>query len=185
MSDSILKAAFFQCLASLGFKTYQEYLDSSHWQAFRASYRESDLPQSCQCCGAKKTQLHHLTYKRLGCELLADVTPLCGPCHYKVHGKQTAYHLALNDIQEAIRAVKRGDAFLPNVRNHLTKQNSTKRQRKVFNRRCRHAKGIIQQSRHGEPGQLLVHCPQCGRRAWQDGVFCVKCGIVGKTIKQN
>lgn len=71
-------------LRHLGCETFFDYLKTPHWRAFRLRYKASDLPQEC-ICGSLKVELHHLTYERLGRELLADVFPLCRKCHAMVH----------------------------------------------------------------------------------------------------
>ncbi len=71
-------------LSPLGFTNYAEYLASEHWQDVRRLYRESDRPQRCRC-GARGAHLHHLTYERLGAELLTDLLLLCQPCHERIH----------------------------------------------------------------------------------------------------
>lgn len=72
-------------LSALGFGTYKAYLASAHWQEFRRRYWASGEPKECICGETQRLQLHHLTYERLGEELLSDVTPLCGHCHTMIH----------------------------------------------------------------------------------------------------
>lgn len=71
-------------LRRLGYANYAAYLRSPHWVRFRASFRAADIPQTC-ICGDDDVQLHHLTYERVGAELLSDVVPLCATCHSLVH----------------------------------------------------------------------------------------------------
>ncbi len=71
-------------LRPLGFKKYQEYLASDHWQTIRREYAESGLAQDC-ACGAHYTALHHTTYDRLGYERLTELRPVCNRCHRKIH----------------------------------------------------------------------------------------------------
>jgi hypothetical protein len=71
-------------LRALGYRNYGEYLRSPHWLRLRATYRASDLPQIC-VCGETEVHLHHLTYERVGAEVLPDLTPLCRRCHALVH----------------------------------------------------------------------------------------------------
>jgi hypothetical protein len=71
-------------LRTLGYENYGAYLRSACWKRTRAAYRASDLPQDC-ICGDPDTQLHHLTYQRVGEERLSDLTPLCPSCHSLVH----------------------------------------------------------------------------------------------------
>lgn len=61
------------------------YLHSDHWKKVReaalgrAGYR-------CQVCnGARKLDVHHRTYERLGHERNADLTVLCRKCHDLFH----------------------------------------------------------------------------------------------------
>jgi 5-methylcytosine-specific restriction endonuclease McrA len=87
-------------LWKLGLKTeeYEKYLASAHWQELRAHKLEQQRNElghnCCEECGARpevtrKTALgvHHLTYERLGEELLGDLKIICRPCHDKEHGR--------------------------------------------------------------------------------------------------
>lgn len=64
---------------------YREYLKTYRWQ----SKREAKLIEAnfrCQKCRRRsRLQVHHLSYKRLGCELLSDLQVLCEGCHEKEH----------------------------------------------------------------------------------------------------
>jgi len=63
-------------------QTYQEYLNSDHWQSVRARFSG----RVCLVCDTdKEITLHHVTYARLGQELDRDLRPLCWPCHQAVH----------------------------------------------------------------------------------------------------
>jgi len=72
-------------LAACGYATYGDYLRSAHWQAFRRAYKSTGLRMTCVVCDRRPINLHHHTYVRLGCERLADVTPLCREHHTAVH----------------------------------------------------------------------------------------------------
>ena len=65
---------------------YQKYLQSDMWQQKRASVLKL-AGYTCRRCGARATEVHHETYKRLYKERLSDLTALCGPCHRKAHTK--------------------------------------------------------------------------------------------------
>lgn len=65
----------------LGFSSYQDYLRSAHWAAVKKRYRQSDREQACIHCGDPAYELHHLSYARLGRELLDDLVPLCRTHH--------------------------------------------------------------------------------------------------------
>lgn len=69
----------------LGFRSYEQYLQSDHWRQFRQSYRRSNRPKRCSVCGTSEYELHHLTYKCLGRETADDVVPLCREHHRIVH----------------------------------------------------------------------------------------------------
>lgn len=76
---------FHDRLQTLGFQTYDEYLQSEHWKSFKKKYRSSGLPLRCKVCGLGPIQLHHVTYERLGKENVTDVRALCRFHHTEVH----------------------------------------------------------------------------------------------------
>ena len=66
---------------------YKEYLCSEDWQERRKLLME-ETDWTCCECGAKATQLHHLSYENLGEEELdIDVVALCSHCHKEIHHK--------------------------------------------------------------------------------------------------
>ena len=75
----------------LGMDEYDKYLESEHWQAIRehvlAQQVEMHGHKFCVQCSGTSAELHvhHLTYERLGKELLSDLTIICQPCHDKLH----------------------------------------------------------------------------------------------------
>jgi len=67
---------------------YNEYLRSPQWQHIRSKVirREKGL---CQGCGnAGGMEVHHLTYRRIGRELLCDLVLLCHGCHEVAHDRE-------------------------------------------------------------------------------------------------
>jgi hypothetical protein len=65
-------------------KWYENYLASPQWRQVRAKVIDRDVV--CQGCrGCPPTQVHHLTYVRVGCELLTDLVALCDRCHMLEH----------------------------------------------------------------------------------------------------
>lgn len=67
-------------------QTYQDYLQSEHWKLLKQRYKASRLHQFCISCGTyENLDMHHKTYKRIGCEYLGDLTPLCRNCHTNTH----------------------------------------------------------------------------------------------------
>ena len=83
-------------LHRLGLKMYEYelYLETPHWQDFRKlvlqTQRERLGKNQCERCPTTSRDLHvhHLTYERLGCERIDDVTIVCRQCHEKIHGHQ-------------------------------------------------------------------------------------------------
>ena len=66
---------------SLGFKSYNEYLQSDLWKEKRELIL-SIFNWECQKCGSKKRlEIHHKTYENVGNEKQRDVTVLCKKCH--------------------------------------------------------------------------------------------------------
>ena len=63
---------------------YDEYLRSPEWKVKREQVLARDL--TCVlCASAKKLQVHHRTYERLGNEELTDLVTLCDDCHSDWH----------------------------------------------------------------------------------------------------
>ena len=65
---------------------YQVYLKSDEWKAKRRKILKM-ADYKCRRCGARATQVHHETYKRIYNEKLTDLTALCSDCHSKIHKK--------------------------------------------------------------------------------------------------
>ncbi len=64
---------------------YSEYLQTPEW-AQKRDYMMRRLQYHCQVCnGTKSPNVHHRTYKRLGCEWITDLTVLCEDCHELFH----------------------------------------------------------------------------------------------------
>lgn len=66
---------------------YALYLKTGHWEAVRR--RSLAIAENrCFYCGASdRLDVHHLSYKRLGCELDEDLIVLCRTCHGVEHGR--------------------------------------------------------------------------------------------------
>jgi len=63
----------------------REYLQSERWQILR---RRALLyaDHKCEICGnTANLEAHHVTYKRLGKEDIADVRIVCRHCHQHIH----------------------------------------------------------------------------------------------------
>lgn len=64
---------------------YQDYLASDQWQALRRKALKRDKWLCQGCLEAAAEHVHHMTYERLGNELLCDLVSLCGDCHQICH----------------------------------------------------------------------------------------------------
>lgn len=64
---------------------YSTYLKSPRWRNKRdlVLMRANGVCEGCE--DAKATQVHHLTYVRVGDELLFDLVAVCNDCHQKAH----------------------------------------------------------------------------------------------------
>jgi len=94
-------------LTALGFRDYAQYLNSKHWRMVKRQYKESGLLQACAHCGHHQYHLCHLTYERLGCELLTDLVPLCRDCHWRLREHMKSHPFArLSDSLEILRSLQ-------------------------------------------------------------------------------
>lgn len=67
-----------------GIGNYHAYLKSRHWKSVKDSYFRM-RPYRCFYCGVRKRlELHHITYKNIGNEQLADLVYLCPDHHNQV-----------------------------------------------------------------------------------------------------
>jgi hypothetical protein len=66
---------------------YQEYLASREWAEKREAVRERSGDR-CERCGGPQQAVHHLTYERIGHELLEDLQAVCDPCHEYLSAKR-------------------------------------------------------------------------------------------------
>lgn len=64
---------------------YDDHINSVKWQVLRnkALRRDNWLCQGCLEAAAE--HVHHLTYERLGKELICDLVSLCSDCHQICH----------------------------------------------------------------------------------------------------
>lgn len=62
-----------------------QYLQSPEWKALKKLKLEQSNHKCQLCSSTSNLHLHHLTYDRLGNELLTDLTILCNHCHQLQH----------------------------------------------------------------------------------------------------
>jgi len=67
---------------------YNRYINSPEWRRFRTKVLK-ERGHKCEICKKEGNSfdIHHLTYERLGNELLEDVQVLCQSCHKEIHKK--------------------------------------------------------------------------------------------------
>jgi hypothetical protein len=65
--------------------SYEDYLETKHWQQFKEKYAHKHKKQCTMCDNKENIHLHHITYERVGNETFEDVVYLCSGCHLKVH----------------------------------------------------------------------------------------------------
>jgi len=66
-------------------KAYGSYIASDQWKEKRAAVIERANGRCEKCKKVEAEQVHHMTYERLGDEMLVDLIALCGPCHMAMH----------------------------------------------------------------------------------------------------
>lgn len=64
---------------------YNLYIKSPEWQIKREEAFATYGRRCNTCNGIHNLHVHHLTYERLGNELVSDLQVLCEECHYKLH----------------------------------------------------------------------------------------------------
>jgi len=63
----------------------QKYIQSDKWKILKEK-RLKIANRSCEICKRKNNlQLHHITYERLGDEIIEDLIILCKKCHQQQH----------------------------------------------------------------------------------------------------
>ncbi len=69
---------------------WEAHMRSPAWQAIRIKVLRRDK-YVCQGCGqTNASQVHHLTYKRLGREMMFDLVSVCEDCHAAIHASRGA-----------------------------------------------------------------------------------------------
>lgn len=72
-------------------EAYRQYLTTPIWREKRRRVIQR-AGGICEGCGsARATQVHHLTYKRVGREMLFDLVAICEDCHHSLHEKRNVH----------------------------------------------------------------------------------------------
>jgi 5-methylcytosine-specific restriction endonuclease McrA len=66
---------------------YEAHLKSDKWRVMRARVLKRDGGICQGCLTNKVTQVHHLTYDRMGDEMMFDLVSVCGDCHDRIHDR--------------------------------------------------------------------------------------------------
>jgi len=79
---------------------YKEYLQSGEWKHLEG-IKLNNTKYTCEGCNetGRVLEVHHLTYERIGMELLTDLVVYCTECHKVAHGKakQTEWNKYLDN----------------------------------------------------------------------------------------
>lgn len=89
---------FHEQLRLRGHASYEDYLASPEWQAFKEWYAKSSFPQYCLVCRSKEFELHHWRYEDIGQDDLHDVIPLCREHHKEIHQHCEKFDIPLNRV---------------------------------------------------------------------------------------
>ena len=66
---------------------YKRYLASREWATKREAVRQRSHNTCERCEILPQCAVHHLTYERIGHELIEDLQAICEPCHLYESGK--------------------------------------------------------------------------------------------------
>lgn len=78
---------------------YLEYLNSKKWKKKRLMALNHYGRKCDKCKATGSLDVHHLTYKRFGKELLSDLQILCRKCHDEVHSIEPKNLRPSNEIR--------------------------------------------------------------------------------------
>lgn len=130
-------------LQKLGFRNYEEYLQSKLW----AEIREATFALKGRCCTLCKeeaTQVHHELYDIdvLEGRCLRYLWPICYFCHHKIEYFPNGVKREFQDVQKVFRRLRCGyDDTRPRKRNRPSRKtlaNRRRRQRRKERNRNRH-----------------------------------------------
>jgi len=87
-------------------KFYPHYLETDCWikQIRRAALQRcnSTCEAHLRCCGARATEVHHMTYDNIGREQPGDVIGVCAACHRALHKINEPRVVAVNDNEPVL-----------------------------------------------------------------------------------
>ncbi len=68
-------------------RRYQAHLLSDKWRRLRVKVFARSKGMCEGCAERRAVQVHHLTYDRMGFEMLFDLAAVCKRCHEEIHGR--------------------------------------------------------------------------------------------------
>lgn len=74
-----------QTLSHLYRNAYADYLQSAEWRRVRSAVMRRANGVCEVCNAAPASEVHHLTYDRIGNESLTDLVAICRGCHQEAH----------------------------------------------------------------------------------------------------
>lgn len=86
---------------SYGFASYQDYLASERWTAFRTRAMHH-WGYKCLLCQRTPIMMHHTSYARICDESVTDVIPLCKTHHRAIHEYHRRTMTGVSRIVEAV-----------------------------------------------------------------------------------
>lgn len=146
--------------------SYNNYLKSTHWRTLRIKVlKRAGGECEKKGCGRKPTQVHHLTYKRLGHEKLTDLQALCVPCHNNCHPDKrflSSRPVDANNFECEFCSSVRADLYIGHAKLHFICRGcgeSTWRFRYWKKQRMKEGKQKVEQRLSDEDKT----CPVCGK----------------------
>ncbi len=90
-----------------GYASYEDYLLSKRWRAFKRRYLKSKRGKTCLICGeSKRLEFHHILYDRICRERFSDVILLCRPHHREVHERLRSRGLPIRLTMIAVEELR-------------------------------------------------------------------------------
>lgn len=81
-------------------EAHRKRISSKAWNTLKEQILERDGHRCVQCLNKENLQVHHLTYKRVGKEVLKDLVTLCKRCHDEVHRLSKSQDFTKNTLEE-------------------------------------------------------------------------------------
>lgn len=103
---------------------YVAYIASNAWKYKRETRKNLDNYRCNKCPRVNDLNVHHITYERLGDELMEDLITLCGHCHHTHHGLERSIE---TKVTQAVFSTKRG-SVLTRLRERMETVNQTSQQ---------------------------------------------------------